>query len=157
MYGSLTALQELGDTTRLRVFMALLGVRKNVSQITAELGLAQPQVSYHLRRLREAGLAVEEKDGRWVWYQANWDSEDRFVRSFIGLMARWAEEVGARENTEADDILTGGARSVVLQHAGTPPRSGGELRSGERPSEGDESPPVERPKKRESDMEDFLL
>ena len=89
-----SALQELGDRTRLRVFLCILGARKNVSQIVAELGLAQPQVSYHLRKLKQAGLAVEEKDGRWVWYQADWDSPDRNVRDFIALMARWAEDVG---------------------------------------------------------------
>lgn len=122
MHESLTALQELGDTTRLTVFLALLGPRKNVSQITAELGLSQPQVSYHLRRLKDAGLAVEEKDGRWVWYQANWESRDRNIRSFIELMSRWAQDVGV---------------------AGAEP---------------DEGPPaVERPRKEEAEMEDFLL
>ena len=91
------ALQELGDGTRLRVFLALLGQRKNVSQIVAELGLVQPQVSYHLRKLREAGLAVEEKDGRWVWYQANWASADPNIRGLIQLMGRWAEAAGPQE------------------------------------------------------------
>jgi ArsR family transcriptional regulator len=144
MHESLAALQELGDPTRLRVFMALLGVRKNVSQITAELGLAQPQVSYHLRRLKEAGLAVEEKDGRWVWYQANWENGDRNVRAFIGLMARWAESIGATENGAEDDVVMVGTRST---------------RSGRvRPSApSDDAPLVERPKKRKSDIEDFLL
>ena len=91
------ALQELGDGTRLRVFLALLGPRKNVSQIVSELGLVQPQVSYHLRKLREAGLAVEQKDGRWVWYQANWDSGDPNIRGLIELMSRWAEQKGRGE------------------------------------------------------------
>ncbi len=95
------ALQELGDTTRLRVFLALLGARKNVSQIVAELELAQPQVSYHLKKLKDAGLAVEEKDGRWVWYQADWQSSDPRLREFIDLMARWAGATGhARAGAE---------------------------------------------------------
>jgi len=93
-----SALQELGDSTRLRVFLAILGVRKNVSQIVSELELAQPQVSYHLRKLKDAGLAVEQKDGRWVWYQANWGTGDRNLRDFIQLMARWAEDAGALES-----------------------------------------------------------
>ena len=115
-----SALQELGDSTRLRVFLAILGVRKNVSQIVSELELAQPQVSYHLRKLKDAGLAVEQKDGRWVWYQANWGAGDRNLRDFIELMARWAEDTGAIES-------------------------------------GGPATPVEHPKKRDSDMEDFLL
>ncbi|MBN1458632.1 MAG: winged helix-turn-helix transcriptional regulator [Armatimonadetes bacterium] len=136
MNEAFSALQELGDTTRLRVFLALLGAKKNVSQITAELGLAQPQVSYHLRRLREAGLAVEERDGRWVWYQANWQSDDRNVREFVDLMVRWAEDAGALGDGASGDVRP-------------PPASASD--------ESDEGPAVERPKKRESDMEDFLL
>ena len=81
---------ELGDATRLRVFLAILDARKNVSQIVDELQLAQPQVSYHLRKLKDAGLAVEEKDGRWVWYQVDWESPDTRVREFLDLMARWS-------------------------------------------------------------------
>ena len=130
-----SALQELGDTTRLSVFLAILGIRKNVSQIVAELGLAQPQVSYHLRKLKDAGLAVEERDGRWVWYQANWDTADRDLRDLIELMARWAGDEGA--------AVTGRPADVVKKLAGEPALVG--------------ATSVERPKKRDSDLDDFLL
>ncbi len=176
-----SALQELGDSTRLRVFLAILGIRKNVSQIVSELELVQPQVSYHLRKLKDAGLAVEEKDGRWVWYQANWEAGDRNLRDFIELMARWAEDAGVRESS---------GRATTDEEAGTEPAlagiqpakrrgrglgimrsSGGGGRRGkvrprvhetdERPAvhrpRADERPAVVRPKKRDSDMEDFLL
>jgi DNA-binding transcriptional ArsR family regulator len=69
-------LRELGDPTRLR-----------------ELGLAQPQVSYHLRRLKDVGLAVEEKDGRWVYYEANAGSEDAQTRALLSLLGRWFDGV----------------------------------------------------------------
>jgi ArsR family transcriptional regulator len=144
----LPALQELGDTTRLSVFLAILGRRKNVSQIVAELGLAQPQVSYHLRKLKDAGLAVEEKDGRWVWYQANWDAADRHLRDFIELMYRWAEDVGAIERGgtvgEGEAREPAGVRAAKRGAAG---RSKGTV----------VRPKVERPKKDESELDDFLL
>jgi DNA-binding transcriptional ArsR family regulator len=82
--------RRLGDPTRLRVLTSLLGGRKNVSQIVAELGLSQPQVSYHLRMLREARLATEERDGRWIWYEANWSSGDGHVRELLTLLAGWS-------------------------------------------------------------------
>jgi len=82
-------LRELGDPTRLRVLGAILAGRKNVTQIVAELELAQPQVSYHLRRLKDVGLAVEEKQGRWVYYEANRESGDDGVRSLLALLGRW--------------------------------------------------------------------
>jgi len=135
-----SALQELGDSTRLSVFLAILGPRKNVSQIVAELGLAQPQVSYHLRKLKDAGLAVEEKDGRWVWYQANWNTSDPNLRDFIELMARWAGDEGTGPAAPA----AGGRAEPALV--------------GARPSRPDARPEVERPKKRsDTDMDDFLL
>jgi len=144
MTRAFSALQELGDGTRLRVFVSLLGIRKNVSQIVAELGLAQPQVSYHLRKLKDAGLAVEEKDGRWVWYQANWEAGDPHVRDFIALMARWAEDAGALSASEP------ARRPVGVPAGGRPgrgPRVGGK---GERPS-------VERPSEADGELDDFLL
>ncbi len=179
-----SALQELGDSTRLRVFLAILGIRKNVSQIVSELELVQPQVSYHLRKLKDAGLAVEEKDGRWVWYQANWEAGDRNLRDFIELMARWAEDAG---------VLESGGPATIDEEAGTEPAlvgiqpvkrrgrglgimrsSGGGGRRGAmrrrrpdadglpaverpRPPDADGRPSVQRPKKRDSDMDDFLL
>ncbi len=84
-------LHELGDPTRLRVLGAILAGRKNVTQIVRELGLAQPQVSYHLRRLKDVGLAVEEKQGRWVYYEASRESDDAAVRSLLSLLGRWLE------------------------------------------------------------------
>ena len=158
-----SALQELGDSTRLRVFLAILGVRKNVSQIVAELGLAQPQVSYHLRKLKDAELAVEERDGRWVWYQANWDAADRNLRDFIDLMARWAEEAAdpepelvgiqpVKSRTRGTGVMKssiGRGRRRKVRPQPTGKRS--------RVDEAADRPVVERPKKRDSDMDDFLL
>jgi DNA-binding transcriptional ArsR family regulator len=144
-----SALQELGDTTRLSVFLAILGIRKNVSQIVAELGLAQPQVSYHLRKLKDAGLAVEEKDGRWVWYQANWDAADRNLRDFIELVSRWAVDAGAAEGGRP--ATAGGGTGAEPVPVGARPVKR------PRPDKPGDRPDVERPKKRDSDMDDFLL
>lgn len=82
-------LRTLGDPTRLRVLTALLDGRMNVSQIVAALKLSQPQVSYHLRMLREAGLATEEREGRWAWYAADWESRDPRVRQVLSLIRGW--------------------------------------------------------------------
>ena len=90
MAGPFAIFHELGDPTRLTVLLAIVGGRKNVTQIVAELGLTQPQVSYHLRKLKDAGLASEEKDGRWVWYHANWETDDARVRELLDLIARWS-------------------------------------------------------------------
>jgi ArsR family transcriptional regulator len=35
----------------------------------ADVGVSQPTVSHHLKKLREAGLLVGERRGTWVFYQ----------------------------------------------------------------------------------------
>ena len=116
---------ELGDPTRLRVLSAILGARKNVSGIVAELGLAQPQVSYHLKKLKETGLAVEERDGRWVWYQAFWDSPDEHVRELLDLMARWVGEAGVADPADGTRGATRAAGKSVGRGAAAERPSGG--------------------------------
>ena len=134
---------ELGDPTRLRVLSAILGARKNVSQVVDELGLAQPQVSYHLRKLREAGLAVEERDGRWVWYQAFWDSPDTHVRELLDLMMRWDGGAGAPERR--------GRRGTISSGREAP---GGREASAERPAASEPRPALPEPSE---DLDDYLL
>lgn len=151
---------ELGDPTRLSVFRSILDRRLNVSQIVAELGLTQPQVSYHLKRLREAGLAVEQKDGRWVWYRANRESEDVAVRALLDLMSDWMEaqgEAGAESPGPAGEPA-GPVRPPELGEipAAGRPRGRAERPAARQPREREGRPVVQRPEKKD-DLEDFLL
>ena len=63
-------LRELADPLRLRV-VDRLGHRgpATVSQLAGELGVPLPQLSNHLRRLRESGLVRVERSGRQAVYQ----------------------------------------------------------------------------------------
>ena len=63
-------LRELADPLRLRV-VDRLGHRgpATVSQLSGELGVPLPQLSNHLRRLRESGLVRVERSGRQAVYQ----------------------------------------------------------------------------------------
>lgn len=150
-------LRRLGDPTRLRVLTALLGGRKNVSQIVSELGLSQPQVSYHLRMLREARLATEERDGRWIWYEANWSSGDGHVREILTLLAGWSGGRGRAGAAREKGPGRGVRRRQQRKAPGTaPPRAPGDA-AGEARPEGEDHPAVEMPKRPASDMEDFLL
>lgn len=42
-----------------------------VCELTEYFGLGQSKVSYHLRRLKEAELVLEEKRGKWSFYALN--------------------------------------------------------------------------------------
>jgi ArsR family transcriptional regulator len=163
MSDPLSVFPELGDPTRLRVLIAILAGRKNVSSIVSELKLSQPQVSYHLRKLKDAGLATEEKDGRWVWYQAGSATDDPHVRDLLTVLARWAGIVvpGAGIGVTCDDATCG--RGVTLGRGGGG-GGGGRRRSPvprpvrEREDDVEEDRPVvERPVKKPDDLDDFLL
>ncbi len=64
-------LAALADPVRLRIVSMLAAAPEGTAcgcELEDPLGLAQPTVSHHLRILREAGLVVGERRGRWVHY-----------------------------------------------------------------------------------------
>ncbi|WP_151772639.1 ArsR/SmtB family transcription factor [Streptomyces abyssomicinicus] len=61
----------LGDPVRLRLFSAVAshpGGEACVCDIS-DVGVSQPTVSHHLKRLKEAGLLASERRGTWVYYR----------------------------------------------------------------------------------------
>jgi DNA-binding transcriptional ArsR family regulator len=140
MAGPEEVLRTLGDPTRLRVLTAVLAGRKNVSQIVEELGLSQPQVSYHLRMLREAGLATEEREGRWVWYEANRAGDER-VRQLLDVLDGW----GSGRARRRPRARTGAARTPEA------------VERAEAPEPVERVKPVERPARATTDLDDYLL
>ena len=58
----------LGDETRLRLLEILVDGELAVGDLIDRTGLGQSLVSHHLRTLRDAGLVVTRRDGRWIFY-----------------------------------------------------------------------------------------
>lgn len=61
----------LGDPVRLRLFSKVAahpGGEACVCDIQ-DVGVSQPTVSHHLKKLREAGLLSSERRGTWVYYR----------------------------------------------------------------------------------------
>ena len=54
----------LADVNRLRIVRRLADGPATVGDLIDHVGLSQPLVSHHLRRLREAGLVVSRRAGR---------------------------------------------------------------------------------------------
>ena len=61
----------LADQTRLRVLELLRSGERCVCELAAGAGITQPRLSYHLRALREAGILLDRREGRWVHYRIN--------------------------------------------------------------------------------------
>jgi DNA-binding transcriptional ArsR family regulator len=54
----------LADVNRLRIVRYLADGPASVGELIDHVGISQPLVSHHLRRLREAGLVVSRRAGR---------------------------------------------------------------------------------------------
>lgn len=70
-------LRLLSDPTRVRLLLLLDREELSVAELAAITQLAQPRVSTHLARLKEAGLVADRRDGVFVYYRiaANGSSE----------------------------------------------------------------------------------
>jgi len=60
----------LGDPARVRIVNVVASSREPVCvcELVEVLGLAQPTVSHHLRRLVDAGLLAREERGKWSFF-----------------------------------------------------------------------------------------
>jgi DNA-binding transcriptional ArsR family regulator len=61
-------LKFLSDGNRLRILRILSQRESCVCELIDQIGLAQPLVSYHLRKLRDAGLVRTRRKAQWVYY-----------------------------------------------------------------------------------------
>jgi DNA-binding transcriptional ArsR family regulator len=65
------AFNAVAEPRRRQILDVLAGGERPVNDLVAELGLAQPQVSKHLRVLREVGVVDVREDGRQRLYRVN--------------------------------------------------------------------------------------
>jgi ArsR family transcriptional regulator len=74
----------LADPARVRIVnvLATSGEPVCVCNLVEPLGLSQPTVSHHLRKLMDAGLVAREERGRWAYYSLRPES----VRTLTALV-----------------------------------------------------------------------
>ncbi|WLV25218.1 metalloregulator ArsR/SmtB family transcription factor [Aciduricibacillus chroicocephali] len=66
-------LKTIGEETRLKIVCYLARDSFCVCEIVQLLGMSQPSVSQHLRKLKAAKIITEEKRGRWTFHSLNTD------------------------------------------------------------------------------------
>ena len=72
----------MADETRLRILKLLsCGDEICVCDLTEALEMTQPNISFHLGILREAGLIKDRREGRWSFYQL--DTGDMLNRVLV--------------------------------------------------------------------------
>ena len=69
----------LADPTRVRIVNMLAAADDGVCvcDLTPHLGLSQPTVSHHLRKLANAGLLRRRQEGTWAFYSLDRDALSR--------------------------------------------------------------------------------
>lgn len=83
---SVKIFKALGDKNRTRIIKMLEVKPLCVCEITSILSLATSTVSKHLSILREAGLIVHRKDGKWVEYDLKKNQQTELVISLMRLL-----------------------------------------------------------------------
>lgn len=67
-------LKAVADPTRLQI-LALINQGENgqacTCDLTGPLGLSQPTISHHMKKLTEVGILEAERKGTWVHYRIN--------------------------------------------------------------------------------------
>ncbi|MBK5225730.1 MAG: winged helix-turn-helix transcriptional regulator [Thermoleophilia bacterium] len=64
-------LKIIADINRLKILCLLKKGERCVCNINEPLGLRQNLTSHHLKALRDAGLVLTRRDGKWVHYRIN--------------------------------------------------------------------------------------
>lgn len=73
----------LAVDTRLKIIDALKRHPMTVNALAEALGVTQSAVSQHLRVLKHAGLAQDERKGYWVYYSLNEDALSQYRKHFM--------------------------------------------------------------------------
>ncbi|MFA5100824.1 MAG: metalloregulator ArsR/SmtB family transcription factor [Candidatus Omnitrophota bacterium] len=84
-------LKVISDRNRLRILKLLERKRLCVCELSAIIGITQPSVSRHLKKLKAAGLISDEQKGFWTDYFLSLP-DDRYVRTLLGCIRSWLND-----------------------------------------------------------------
>ena len=91
------AFNAVAEPRRREILDVLVDGERPVNHLVSELGLAQPQVSKHLRVLREVGLVNVREEGRQRMYSLNGRSLKPIHDWVKGYEQTWSERFDAMD------------------------------------------------------------
>ncbi len=80
-------LKFLSDRNRLRILTALTRAETCVCDLIDELNLAQPLVSYHLGKLKKAGLVRSRRDAQWIYYSLDPEAWEKLTSPVVNVFS----------------------------------------------------------------------
>ena len=85
----------LSDETRIRILSLMKDGEVCVCDIAETLQMTQPNISFHISLLKEAGLVKDRKNGRWVHYSL--DDSDIFNRFLLlGVFEKMGKQLSKK-------------------------------------------------------------
>ena len=75
--------QAVAEGTRFRLVRLLADGERCVCELQDDLGAAQSRLSFHLKKLKDAGVVSDRRDGRWVYYSLVPEALEE-MRAFLG-------------------------------------------------------------------------
>src|SRR5688500_10003794 len=95
-----TRLKVFADATRVRLLVLLASEELTVAELSAITQLAQPRVSTHLARLKEAGLVRDRRAGVSAYYRFDEASLDPALRSLWQTLSTGSDDALLRQDAE---------------------------------------------------------
>jgi len=93
MRSAIKTLKALADPTRLRILRLLLQRDLCVCELTFILRMEQSRVSHQLRILRDADLAEDIREGKWIIYRVPRKVRESLRRMFEEVLKAGPEDI----------------------------------------------------------------
>lgn len=84
-------LKTLADQNRLRILKLLEKKKLCVCELSSILGITQPSISRHLKKLKSVGLINEEQEGFWTNYFLS-IPDDVYGKVLLNFVQGWLNE-----------------------------------------------------------------
>ena len=75
--------QAVAEETRFEIIRRLSERERCVCELQDDLDAAQSRLSFHLKKLKDAGVISDRREGRWVYYSLVPEALDE-MRAFLG-------------------------------------------------------------------------
>ena len=75
--------QAIAEPTRLGIVRQLTSGERCVCDLQGDMEAAQSRLSFHLKKLKEAGVVTDRRAGRWVYYSLVPEALEE-MRAFLG-------------------------------------------------------------------------
>jgi len=79
MEATIKMFKALSDETRLRIYLLLLQGELCVCELVNILNMEQSRISHSVRILKEAGLVVNRREGKWIIYTVKSETENNRI------------------------------------------------------------------------------